>query len=312
MPQILVSGEALIDLTASSHQNNAYVPVPGGSPFNVATGLGNLNIPVHFLGSISNDFHGQLQRQCLEQAKVSLRFVQDCNRPSALAFAIMPLDGSQEVDYQFYLEGTSESLLDSQAIPKKFPESIQILHFGSFSAYREPQSLIFEQIRLQHAERLISFDPNIRSAMLPNHLQTVEQTEKILRQSDLVKVSLSDLEWLYPKSDAGQIARLWQESFGVQLLVITKGEQGACAFYKNQVIHVPAEPLQNVVDTIGAGDSFMSAFLASLVRHQITDKNVLKQLNLEQIQKMLEYAQKAARWTCQQQGALMPSAFHLL
>jgi fructokinase len=94
---ILVAGEALVDLTpARCGDGTGYLPHPGGSPYNVAVGLGRLEVPVGFLGRLSTDPFGRLLRDHLLDSRVSLAYVVDAEEPTTLAFVHLRDDEEPE------------------------------------------------------------------------------------------------------------------------------------------------------------------------------------------------------------------------
>lgn len=83
---VLVAGEALVDfIPADCSGKEGFIPLPGGSPLNVAVGLGRLGVPVGFLGRISQDYFGCLLKSHLEESGVDLCYVSEGDEPSALS-----------------------------------------------------------------------------------------------------------------------------------------------------------------------------------------------------------------------------------
>jgi len=157
---ILVAGEALVDLTpARCGDGTGYLPRPGGSPYNVALGLGRLDVPVGFLGRLSTDTFGRLLREHLQASQVSLTYVLDAEEATTLAF--VHLSDDEEPEYAFYTEGTAGRVLMPEHLPV-VPEGAA-MHFGSFSLALEPGASTLEGLmRRESRRRLLSLDPNVR------------------------------------------------------------------------------------------------------------------------------------------------------
>ena len=73
-PQILVAGEALVDFVPTSDSDvPGFIPIPGGSPLNVAVGLARLGVQTSFLCRLSSDLFGKLLRDHLRNNNIDMR-----------------------------------------------------------------------------------------------------------------------------------------------------------------------------------------------------------------------------------------------
>jgi fructokinase len=160
---ILVAGEALIDMTpARCGESIGYLPHPGGSPYNVAVGIGRLEVPVAFLGRLSTDAFGRLLRGHLEASRVSLRYLVDAEEATTLAFVHT---GEGEPEYSFYSERTADRMLLPEHLPA-IPVGAA-LHFRSISLVLEPGASTLEGLmRRESRRRLLSLDPNVRPSLI--------------------------------------------------------------------------------------------------------------------------------------------------
>jgi len=299
---IVVAGEALIDLKPVPSQNGFLLsPHPGGSPYNVALGIGRLGVPVAFLGRFSTDAFGELLQAHLRQSRVDLRYAVQGSELTTLA-VVTP--GPQGESFSFYAHHTADTLLKPEDLPPALPQGAP-LHFGSISLLLEPTASTLEALmRREVGRRLVSLDPNVRPFLIPDKEAYKERLRSWLTQSDLVKVSQADLDWLYPGHSVEQIARGWLEQ-GPQLVVATLGSAGAVAFTQTQQVRVAA-PQVAVVDTVGAGDAFMAALLVGLYRSGTTSRGQLNLLDLERLSSLLSFATKVAALTCTRAGANPP------
>jgi fructokinase len=299
---ILVAGEALVDLTpAACGDGSGYRPHPGGSPYNVAIGLGRLDVPVAFLGRLSTDSFGRLLRDHLVDSQVSLDYVVDAEDATTLAFVHLRED--EEPEYAFYTEGTAGRVLLPEHLPV-IPEGAA-MHFGSISLALEPGATTLEGLmRRESRRRLLSLDPNVRPGLIPDPGAFLRRLEGLIGLMDLVKVSRADLAWLYPGQDPEAAASRWLGS-GPALVLVTHGKDGSTALGAAARAVAAIPPVQ-VVDTVGAGDAFMSAALAFLHRRGALERRGLEALDAAVLEALLAFANGIAADTCIRSGADPP------
>lgn len=311
VPQILVCGEALIDVVPQTGAApGSYRAVPGGSPYNVAIGLGRLRAPVGFLGRLSRDGNGVMQHENLVANGVAGDFLQSGPEPAALAFVFPPDPADQDVRYSFYLQGTSETALDPARIKEPLPAAVKHLHFGSFSMLLPPHAGIFQSLmRRERGRCCLSFDPNARPSITPDRDQVRNQIEGIIGQVDIVKASDADIAWLYPEQSLDSIGADWLAR-GAALVVMTRGPDGARGYWAGGHVDVPGRTV-SVIDTVGAGDSFMSTLLFGLWRGDKLQRSALTNLAAKELRAVLERACAAAALTCTRLGANPPTLAEL-
>ena len=191
---ILSCGEALIDMlprqTASGEA--CYMPVAGGAVFNTAIAIGRLGAPSAFFTAVSTDFFGDLLIRVLHESKVDTRHVLRTDHPETLAFVRLVNGHAQ---YAFYDEGTSGRLLAQSDLPV-LDDAISALQFGAISLIPEPCGSTYEALmRREHASRVISFDPNIRTSFIKDVPAHRARMDRMLAMSDIVKLSDEDLSF---------------------------------------------------------------------------------------------------------------------
>lgn len=305
--QVVISaGEALIDFSpVQLGGETLYLPRAGGSPYNVAIGLGRLGVPAGFCGRISSDAFGRLLRRGLEKSRVSPAYLSVGSEPSSLAF--VHLEGG-EAEYAFYSQGTASRMQLAEHLPE-LPDQA-VLHFGSISLVLEPVASTLEGLMQKEAgRRFISLDPNIRPALIPDRQQYLGRLERWLGLVNLVKASEADIKWLYPGESVERVAERWLEH-GPACVLVTLGSAGAFGLAKEGRVYVEA-PQVNVVDTVGAGDAFMSGTLAWLQRAGALAADGIKRIGLDEIKQLLRYASRLAALTCERAGADPPWDYQL-
>ncbi|MCB1351513.1 MAG: carbohydrate kinase [Rhodobacteraceae bacterium] len=307
----LVCGEALFDFFLEREQGPgqaSYDARAGGSPFNVAIGLARLERSVGLLTGLSTDLLGQRLRQVLEAESVSTRYSVSTARPTTLS--LVGLDTAGVPAYQFYDANSAGSGMTDVEVPEIGPE-VTGFHFGSFSLVAEPAADAFASLARRHRDLFISLDPNIRPTVEPDMAVWRRRLAGLYPLANLVKISAEDLELLHPGRTAEDFAA---ESLanGVQLVIVTDGGEQARGWMTGGVSASATPPKSEVVDTVGAGDTFQAALLATLLRGPQGPAETLGAMDREGLAAMLAFAARAAAVTCTRRGADLPRASELV
>lgn len=299
---ILISGEALIDLIPDAEADGRYDAVRGGSPYNVAIGLGRLGAPTAFVSRLSADANGEALAAALVADGVSLGLIARDPRPTPLAF-VMRGTAQSGSRYSFYTDATAYD--GRWPFPPAWPEGAQHLHVGSFSAVdpRHGESVV-AALRMAQGHGTTSFDPNIRPLVTPDRLSVAALVERQVALASFVKASEEDLEWLYPGRAVEESLAHWAR-LGPSFCIATLGSLGAVAFLGGERLSVAA-PRVAVVDTVGAGDSFMSSLLAVMNRDGALGANAAAP-SARQLETWLSFAATASAITCTRRGSNPPT-----
>jgi fructokinase len=293
--QVWVAGEVLIDLIPNG---NNYLASIGGGPANTARALAKLGIRTQFIDGISNDHYGQMAKNALISDNVLLDYVHFSKKPTCTAK--ITLSKSGQASYVFVIDGTATFEYSSTWLPNPQQFSPTVLYIGTLAAIIEPgASTLFEWAKNVAKIAPLVFDPNIRPAVLDDKGEYIKKVEKWLEISSLVKVSTEDLIWLYPTNTIDEVVSNCLEK-GVELLVVTRGDEGIAAYSKNERVSVDAIKIP-VVDTVGAGDTVGAILVEAIVRHG------LNRLTGDLLKTTLNRAAKAAAITCSRIGANPPS-----
>jgi fructokinase len=247
----LVIGEALIDIVErNGHALGEHV---GGSPLNVAVGLGRLGRGVDFLTHIADDERG---RRIVDYVEASgVRLVPGSTTADRTPTALARLDESGAADYVF------DIAWELAGTPEAAPPVVA--HTGSIAAYLDPGCLATAALLdAYRPSATITYDPNVRPALITDREQAIGRIERLVERADVVKASDEDLRWIAPDSDPERVAETWLAS-GPSIVAVTMGEQGAYAVCAAGTVRVAARPVQ-VVDTVGAGDAFMTGLIDAL------------------------------------------------
>lgn len=300
----VVCGEALFDVFSAGDTDTglALDARIGGSPFNVALGLARLGQPVSFFGGVSRGFLGQRLLRALAQEGVGTGCVQLLDAPTTLS--LVGVDAHGVPSYSFYGHGGADRTLPVAAADT-VPDSVQALHFGSYAMVVEPvasaQRALIERL---HRRCLVAYDPNVRLNVEPDLARWRDTLDWMAARAHLLKVSEEDLGLLYPGVPHATLAARWRAA-GVAAVVVTHGGEGARAHLAEGELAVAPVPVQ-VVDTVGAGDTFQAAMLAALAEAQALTPAAVRALPAGAWGQVLGFAARAAAITCGRRGADLP------
>ncbi|HEY3032877.1 MAG TPA: carbohydrate kinase [Bradyrhizobium sp.] len=301
---LLTCGDALIDFlpVKSVDGRDASVPVAGGSCLNIAVGMARLGAPAGFVGGISTDLFGRMIADHALASQVDLRYATRSAHQTTLAF-VRTIGG--EPQYAFYDEATASGnwIYRPGSIP--FDE-IEAVHVGSTTlADDHGAAQALATVEDARASVTISFDPNCRPKLVRHKARYVEQMNAFAASADIVRMSDVDFDFLYGGSDHAKTAKALIKA-GASLVVVTRGIEGAQAWHKEAgAVEVEALTV-DVVDTIGAGDSFQAALLFALRAIERIGRQALAQMNSEELGRVLSFAASCAAFTCGRSGADPP------
>lgn len=300
----VVCGEALMDVfaggdTAAGMALDARV---GGSPFNAAVGLARLGQPVGFFSAVSRGFLGERLMRALEAEGVDTSAVQRNDAPTTLG--LVGLDAHLVPSYSFYGEGCADRQLTIEALAS-LPQAARAFLLGSYATVVEPiASTLRALVEREQARSLIAYDPNIRLNVEPSLTRWRETLEWMLPRTHVLKISEEDLQMLLPGTGCDAFAAN-ALACGVKLVVVTRGAEGSMAWTRQAHAAVPSVRVE-VVDTVGAGDTFQAALLTWLAEQGCLSPQALQALTTAQLQSAQDFAARAAAITCSRRGADMP------
>jgi fructokinase len=300
----VVCGEALFDVfavdeTATGMTLDARV---GGSPFNVAVGLARLAQPVCLLTRVSRGFLGERLMRALQVEGVNTVAVQRSDAPTTLS--LVGVDTQGVPSYSFYGEGCADRLLTIDALDA-LPSGVRAINFGSYATVTGSTAVTQRAlVEREHRRTLIAYDPNIRLNVEPDLAVWRDQIQWMLPRTHLFKVSVEDLELVYPGVSLQTIATEALAK-GVAWIVVTRGSRGAVAWNLRDYIETPPVIVE-VGDTVGAGDTFQAALLTWLAENSALSAAALAGLPADAMRSALGFATRAAAITCSRRGADLP------
>lgn len=276
-------GELLIDFTpVKLGEKTGFQQNAGGAPANVAVSAALMGKRVAFIGKVGNDAFGLFLRQTLMDYGVNANGLCMSDMfPTTLAF--VHLDSSGERSFSFYRNSSADVMLQTSDLNVEMIQSARLFHFGSVSMTLDPsRAATLEAVRIAKENgAIITFDSNLRLSLWGSAEESKHQIMNALLYTDVLKVSDDELTFLTGETEiqAGIYALRRYHHFAV--ILVTKGSQGcyySATCGEGSVSSIPV----HAVDTTGAGDGFMGAFIAGLLDAG-KDPDVLTREELENI-----------------------------
>lgn len=307
---ILCCGEALIDMipTPTAAGVDGFVPHSGGAIFNTAIALGRLGAPTGFLTGLSTDLFGAQLSDDLAASHVDSSFAITSDLPTTLAFVRLT-DG--HATYTFYDENTAGRSLTPDALPD-IPDSAKALYLGGISLISEPCADFYAALAVREAgQRTIVLDPNIRPDFIKNEARYRARLNQMVAATDILKVSDEDLDWIVPGTEDHATKAASLLPTGPRLVIVTRGSAGASGFTQGGTRVDVSAPKADVVDTVGAGDTFNAGVLAALHGAGLLAKDSLDGLDAAAVESALARGAAVAAVTVSRAGANPPWAHEL-
>ncbi|MGV6839530.1 MAG: carbohydrate kinase family protein [Planktomarina sp.] len=296
-----VGGENLIDHVTNEGQVSAKV---GGSPFNVAIGLGRQEAKVSYVSPISTDPWGGKLAAALETSSVRLTGGR-LNLPTTMA-RVMVKQGIPS--YRFEREGTAERQITIDGL-KALLFDAEVIHTGSLTLTdgqdADDWALVLKWA--YDAGKFVSFDPNVRLSVVSDPDAYRSRIANVLKAITFLKLSDEDLESLFPKVSFDDAIQGLLDNTSAALVVVTRGPEGAIALLNGRRIEIDAAPVSQLVDAVGAGDTFTATMLAGLERQGRLSVAQLNAMCQDDLTQLLTQASQAAAINCGREGCDPPT-----
>lgn len=293
---VLVVGESLVDVVIdpAGHEIDTR---PGGAPLNIAVGLARLDLPTWLLTVFADDDHGRLVAEHAEASRVRMLDRGRSTSPTSVARAL--LDEQHEATYEFELHWDPPDV--------ELPVGLGALHVGSLGTVVGPGHRTVRDLvaRATAAGVPVSYDPNVRPAVSTDAEESWSEVRRWAAAADVVKLSDADAAYLRPDLDVDGMLDVLLSGDRTALVVLTQGAKGTVLATRRRRVSVPA-PAVEVVDTVGAGDSFMSGLLAALIERDLLAPERLPDLTDAELTEIGSFAAGVAAITCSRRGADPP------
>lgn len=292
---VITIGEAMAMFVASQTGDLAaaeqFAKRVAGAELNVATGLARLGLKVGWVSRVGNDSFGRYVRQQLAKEQIDSRGV-TTDESFATGFQLKSkAENGTDPIVEYFRKGSAASHLSVADFNEEYFCSARHLHVSGVAAALSDTSLEL----LNHAARVmkqkgktISFDPNLRPVLWKSEAEMVKQLNQLAFQADWVLPGLSEGAILTGHKTPEAIADFYLDH-GVKTVVLKTGADGA--WFKTadgEKGAVSAVKVENVVDTVGAGDGFAVGVISALLEgktleHAVSRGNKIGSLAIQVI-----------------------------
>lgn len=242
-PRAFAFGEILYDVFA----DGAYL---GGAPLNFAWYLRQFGITVGMVSALGNDPYGADARKVLRTADIDQRFVTTNQLPTGTV-DVRLTDGQPDYTINLGVAWDAIEAPESNIVP-------ELLYYGTLAQRTEPNRITLANLVGRHSEHRF-FDVNLRQKWYSDDI-----IESGLRNATIAK--LNDDEWVHLQYMTGAVVPPELVArFGLKALIVTHGGDGA-SVYENNDVYNGRGPVVEVVDAVGAGDSFSATIAAAVLQ----------------------------------------------
>lgn len=305
--KLIAIGEALIDFIPEKSGDaikdvNAFLPAVGGAPANVCGAFTKLGGRSEMITQLGMDGFGDKILETFMEAGIGSRFVKRTDKANtSLAFVALKEDGNRE--FSFYRNPGADMLYDVNDVKVEWFADVYALHFCSVSLGDFPMKDAHDRAiaYTRYNKGIVSFDPNLRPALWKNKEDMIQRVKEYIPRADIVKISDEELEDITGFSEIEEaLPNLFTGS--VKLVIYTEGSAGARAYTKAAKASAACEKVK-AVDTTGAGDGFIGAFLWCMHRDDI-GVDAIADLSAEKLEEYLTFANRFCGISVQKKGAI--------
>ncbi|MDO6524765.1 carbohydrate kinase [Motilimonas sp. 1_MG-2023] len=282
MARIITFGEILIDWIPLEFRpfGGLDIPVkgqfPGGAPANVAVAVARLGQMAQFVGAVGQDDAGEFLRQSLQKMDVNTdHLLTDPEHATPMAF--VSLDEKGERSFSFARENTADLNFDPDYFAQGVFTGEGIFHICSNTLTHEGlfQTTLMGLQQAQQANFLTSFDVNLRLPLWRDPSRIKARVLDCISYCDIVKLSQDELEYLAAEEPTQAFIEDLL-TLGPSLVLVTDADKPVSLYMADKTL-TQVTPKVTVMDTTGAGDAFMGAWLYAMLAQNVCNPAALEQ-----------------------------------
>lgn len=309
---VVTIGELLIDFTSINlNGETLFKRNAGGAPANVAVCASSLGSNCAFIGKVGNDMFGSFLMKSLTDKKVDTsNVIFDDDYFTTLAF--VDIDSNGERSFSFARKPGADAMIRLNEINMDMLRNTKVFHFGSLSLTSNvSKETVLDSLSIaKNSGAIISFDPNYRSTLWKSKQVAKKTISSVLSKIDILKISDEEISLVSDTSNYLDAVKKLSTYKNIKLILITLGKHGTYVYFKNVGKLINAYKVSRVVDTNGAGDSFMGSFLYMLTKAN----KKLDDYTIKEIYQFVDFANATASIVVENSGAIssMPTLDEVL
>ena len=240
----------------------------GGAPLNVALRMQSFGAEVAMVSRVGEDENGDAIVSFIKENGVNTDFIQSGTDYKTGVVHVM-INDKGNASYDILYPSAWDKIKVEEHLIDKISEA-DVFFFGSLSARDEDSRSTLMHL-LENNNTFKVFDVNLRAPYY-----TFELIKELMIKADFIKLNDEELLEISQKMGSPyhsfeQNIKFIAEQTGTTQICVTKGAFGA-VLYSNDKFYCNSGYFIKVVDTVGAGDSFLASLLTKLLRGKSPQK----------------------------------------
>lgn len=240
----------------------------GGAPLNVALRMSAFGANVTMVSRVGADEDGTAIVSFVKENGVNTDFIQVADDYKTGVVQVM-INEKGNASYDILYPSAWDKIQTDASLTKQIAEA-DVFVFGSLSARDEVSRTTLKHL-LENTSTYKVFDVNLRAPYY-----TFELVNELMQKADFIKLNDEELIEISQKMNSPyhsfeQNIKFIAEQTNTKQVCVTKGPFGAVLYY-NDTFYYNSGYFIKVVDTVGAGDSFLASLLTKLLKGKSPQK----------------------------------------
>ena len=239
----------------------------GGAPLNVALRTNSLGVETTMISRVGADENGEDILSFLSSQEITTDLIEVTKEYKTGAVHVM-INEKGNASYDILYPSAWDKIVETEIMDKVISEA-DVFVFGSLASRDEVSRETL--ISLLDKAKYKVFDANLRAPYY-----TTEVLNNLMQKADFIKLNDEELREISrelgsPYNSFEQNIKFIAEKTNTKQVCVTKGEFGA-VLYTNDKFYYNSGYFIKVVDTVGAGDSFLASLIVKLLRGKSPQK----------------------------------------